>query len=248
MSWKSPLRDHNSKRRPDAADPIAPYAREAAAPAPPRVLHVAAELYPWVKTGGLGDVAAALPPALAQLGADVRLCLPGFPALLDALPTADAARLATPFAGERVRLGLARLPGSEVGVYLIDHPAFYDRPGNPYAAPDGGDWPDNHRRFALLGWAAAALAGGADPHWRPNIVHGHDWHAGLAPAYLRAQGAAAASVFTVHNLAFQGFFPASAFADLALPPEFFAIDGVEFYGGVSLLKAGLYYADRLTTV
>src|SRR6202045_545083 len=213
-----------------------------------RVLHAAAELFPWVKTGGLGDVIAALPPALAALDVDVRLVLPGFTAFLDALPLTEIARLRTPFADERVRIALAELPDSGVRAYLVDHPAFYDRPGSPYAGLDGRDWPDNHRRFALLGWAAAALAQGADPEWRPDILHAHDWHAGLAPPYLRAAGAAVPSVFTVHNLAYQGFFPASLFPDLALPASFFAIDGVEFYGGVSFLKAGLFYADRLTTV
>jgi starch synthase len=213
-----------------------------------RVLHAAAELFPWVKTGGLGDVIAALPPALAALDIDVRLVLPGFTAFLDALPLSEVARLRTPFAAERVRIALAELPGSGVRAYLVDHPAFYDRPGSPYSDPDGHEWPDNHRRFALLCWAAAALAQGADPAWRPDILHAHDWHAGLAPAYLRAAGSTMPVVFTVHNLAYQGFFPASAFGDLALPPSFFSIDGVEFYGGVSFLKAGLFYADRLTTV
>ncbi|HEX5452901.1 MAG TPA: glycogen synthase GlgA [Stellaceae bacterium] len=215
-----------------------------------RVLHAAAELFPWVKTGGLGDVLAALPPALAALGTEQRLVLPGFTALLDAFAIEEIVRLRTPFAAERVRLARAVLPQGGVSAYLIDHPAFYDRPGGPYQAPDGHDWPDNHRRFALLGWAAAALARGADPGWRPDILHCHDWHAGLAPAYLRANPAAGpvASLFTVHNLAYQGFFPAASFPDLALPPEFFLIEGVEFYGGVSFLKAGLFYADRLTTV
>src|SRR5918911_1746568 len=213
-----------------------------------RVLHAAAELYPWVKTGGLGDVVAALPPALAEIGIDVRLVLPGFTAFLDALPLTEIARVRTPFAAERVRIVLAELPDSAIRAYLVDHPAFYDRPGSPYADPQARDWPDNHRRFALLGWAAAALAQGIDPGWRPDTLHAHDWHAGLAPAYLRATGIAAPSVFTVHNLAYQGFFAAAVFGDLALPPDFFSIDGVEFYGGVSFLKSGLFYADRLTTV
>jgi starch synthase len=212
------------------------------------VLHAAAELYPWVKTGGLGDVMAALPPALAALGLDVRLILPGFSALLDAFPLVEVARLATPFAVERVRLVRAQLPESGVTLYLIDHPAFYDRPGNPYGGPDGADWPDNHRRFGLLGWVAAALTRGADPEWQPDIVHCHDWHAGLAPAYLRAAGSPVPSVFTIHNIAYQGWFPAPLIADLALPPSFFSIDGVEFYAGLGFLKAGIFFADRLTTV
>jgi starch synthase len=249
MSWKSPLRDVTSKRPPGEADPVAwPNAVGAATPAPLRVLHAAAELYPWVKTGGLGDVMAALPAALGALGTDLRLVLPGFTEFLDAFELTEIARLRTPFAVERVRIALARRPDSAVAAYLVDHPAFYDRPGTPYQASDGSDWPDNHRRFALLGWAAAALARGADPAWRPDLLHCHDWHAGLAPAYLRARGAAVPSVFTVHNLAYQGFFPASFFADLALPPNFFATDGVEFYGGLAFIKAGLFYADRLTTV
>ena len=213
-----------------------------------RVLHAAAELFPWVKTGGLGDVLAALPPALTAAGIDTRLVLPGFTALLDGLELAEITRLRTPFATERVRIALARLPESNVSVYLVDHPAFYDRPGGLYADPDGQDWPDNHRRFGLLGWAAAALARGAAPDWRPEILHCHDWHAGLAPAYLRADGSPVPSVFTVHNLAYQGWFPGAVFGELALPPEFFAMEGVEFFGGVSFMKAGLYYADRLTTV
>ena len=217
-----------------------------------RVLHAAAELYPWVKTGGLGDVLAALPPALLEQGVDTRLCLPAFPAFLDAFHLTDAVRLATPFAAERIRVTLATLPGSKIAAYLVDHPPFYDRPGGPYGGPDGRDWPDNHRRFALLGWVAAALGTGADPNWRPDIVHGHDWHAGLAPAYLRAEADAGkpapASVFTIHNLAYTGWFAVGTFPELSLPPGFYGLNGVEFYGGVSFIKAGLFYADRLTTV
>ena len=190
-----------------------------------RVLHVVAELYPWVKSGGLGDVAAALPPALDALGVDTRLLLPGFTGFLDAFgQIGDVGRLNTPFAIERVRVGRAALPNRRGLAYVIDHPAFYDRPGGPYAAPGGSEWPDNHRRFGLLGWTAAALARGADADWRPDIVHGHDWHASLAPAYLAAAPSAdgrAATVFTVHNLAYRGIFPAAAFADLALPAGFF---------------------------
>jgi len=217
-----------------------------------QVLYITAELYPWVKSGGLGDVAAALPPALIAEGIDVRLLLPGFRGFLDAFPgITDIARLTTPFAAERVRVCLTRLLGSESLAYLVDHPAFYDRPGNPYAGPDSSDWPDNHRRFGLFGWIAAELARGADPGWRPDILHGHDWHTGLAPAYLAARPPAAGhvpTVFTVHNLAYRGPFPGTIFPELALPPEFFSIDGVEFFGTVSFIKAGLFYSDRLTTV
>jgi starch synthase len=217
-----------------------------------RVLYVTTELYPWVKSGGLGDVAAGLPPALIAQGVDVRLLLPGSRGFLDAFSgITDVVRLPTPFAAERVRIALAQLPGTRRLAYLVDDPAFYDRLGSPYASPDGNDWPDNHRRFALFGWIATALARGADRSWRPDIVHGHDWHAGLAPAYLAVEPPAEARVptlFTIHNLAYRGLFPAAVFSELALPGGFFSIDGVEFYGMVSFLKAGLFYADRLTTV
>jgi len=217
-----------------------------------RVLYITAELYPWVKLGGLGDVAAALPPALIAEGIDVRLLLPGFRGFLDAFPgITDVVRLTTPFAGERVRVSLARLPGTDSLAYLVDHPAFYDRAGNPYAEPSGSDWPDNHHRFGLFGWIAAELARGADTGWRPDILHGHDWHTGLAPAYLAARPPTEGhvpTVFTVHNLAYRGPFPGAVFPELALPSEFFSIDGVEFFGMVSFIKAGLFYSDRLTTV
>src|SRR2546423_11339486 len=195
-----------------------------------RVLHAAAELFPWVKAGGLGDVIAALPPALARLGVDVRLVLPGFTALLDALPLQEVTRVRTPFAVERVRIALAELPESGVRAYLVDHPAFYDRPGSPYADPDGREWADNHRRFALLGWAAAALAQGADPKWRPDILHPHDWHAGLGPAFLRRGAGPGPSAFQVPNSAFQGFFPPPGFALLALPPGVFSFAGARSHG------------------
>jgi starch synthase len=217
-----------------------------------RILHASAELYPWVKAGGLGDVVAGLPRALTALGADIRLVMPGFSGFLNAFENiTDVARLATPFAPERVRVALARMPGTGQLAYLVDHPPFYDRPGNPYAQPDGSDWPDNHRRFGLFGWVAAALARGADGDWRPDILHCHDWHAGLAPAYLAAAPTAEGrvpSVFTIHNIAYRGLFPPEIFSELALPAEFFSINGVEFYGQVSFIKAGLFYADHLTTV
>ena len=217
-----------------------------------RVLYVTAELYPWVKSGGLGDVAAALPPALAAQGADIRLLLPGFPGFLDAFSgIADAVRLRTPFSAERIRVALAALPGTGRLAYLVDQPALYDRPGSAYADPGGRDWHDNLGRFGLFGWVAAALARGADPGWRPDIVHGHDWHAGLAPAYLAAEPAAdraVHTVFTIHNIAYRGLFPATLFPYLGLPADFFSIEGIEFYGDLSFIKAGLFYSGRLTTV
>ena len=216
-----------------------------------RVLYVTAEVYPLIKTGGLGDVSAALPPALIRQGQDVRLLLPGLPAIMAGVAgLKQVMTLAADCAAGPVTLLLGRLPDSGAPAYVIHAPLLYDRPGNPYLAADGRDWPDNHRRFALLGWVAAQLAAGQfDSNWKPHIVHGHDWHAGLAPAYIAAlAGNRAGTVFTVHNLAYQGVFPNAVFAELGLPPPFFAIEGVEFHGQVSFMKAGLVYADRITTV
>jgi starch synthase len=219
-----------------------------------QVLQVSAEIYPLLKTGGLADVAGALPDALAAAGADVRLLLPGFRAIRDGIEgLRPLAEWVAPW-GARAQV----LHGTwrNRSVYVIDAPALYDRAGGPYVDEHGRLHADNHRRFALLGQVAAALGNaGLDPAWKPQVVHAHDWHAALAPAYLhhprRAHPRAAAHVgcvFTVHNLAFQGLFPAATFADLGLPRSAFHIDGIEFHGQVSFMKAGLQYADRITTV
>ncbi|MFG6433276.1 glycogen synthase GlgA [Roseateles sp. LYH14W] len=218
-----------------------------------RVLQVSAELFPLLKTGGLADVAGALPAALAAAGAEPRLLVPGFPAICDALTQECAvAPVALPWSEGRAALLRGRLPGFDVPVYVLDAPGLFDRPGNPYADEAGVAYADNHRRFALLGLAAARLAEGVDPSWRPEIVHAHDWHAGLACAHIAASRSRrrtdARTVFTVHNLAYQGLFPADKFNELGLPPTHYAVDGLEFYGQVSFMKAGLYFADAITTV
>lgn len=219
-----------------------------------KVLQVSAEIFPLLKTGGLADIAGALPTALKGVGCDVRVLLPGFPAIREALQDGVVvANLSAPWQ-EPVRLMTGTLPavGKGLRAYVIDAPALYDRPGNPYEDARRQAYADNHRRFALLGWMASQLALGADPKWRPQVLHSHDWHAALAPAYLhfaRARlPAPVGSVFTVHNLAYQGVFPADHFADLGLPPVANGIDGMEFYGQISFMKAGLFYADHITTV
>ena len=219
-----------------------------------RVLHVCTEIYPLLKTGGLADVAGALPAALVRAGCDARVLVPGFPALrAGILDQQLVAELGPAFGAPAIRLYCGVLPDSGVIAYVIDAPELYDRPGNPYADANNEAYADNHRRFALLGWMAARLADGLDSFWRAQVIHGHDWHAGLAPAYLlafekTAGHKLAGSVFTVHNLAYQGNFPRHAFGDLALPAHFFDVNGIEFHGQCSFLKAGLFYADKLTTV
>lgn len=221
---------------------------------PLRVLQVSAELFPLLKTGGLADVAGALPGALAAAGCDVRALLPGFPAIIAGLQEAEPVGQFTLPWGETVQVLAAQLPAAGAAkpvlrAYVLHAPGLYDRPGNPYEDAQRQPYADNHRRFAALGWGAAHLARGLDAAWQPQLVHGHDWHAGLAHACLRfSPGPRVPSVFTVHNLAYQGVFDAARFADLGLPPEAWQVDGVEFYGQLSFMKAGLVYADRITTV
>ena len=226
-----------------------------------KVLYVCTELFPLLKTGGLGDVSGALPPALRDAGCDVRVLLPGFPEIRAGVESSrlpQAAVLALPARGGPAfaDLGLAAppalqqvtLPGSGLAGYVLEARALFDRPGHPYDDAHG----DNGIRFALFGWAAACLGHGLDPQWQPDVVHCHDWHTGLAPLYLRQLAMPgpphAASVFTIHNLAYQGTFPRALFARLGLPDYLFGIDGIEFWGQVSFMKAGLQSADRITTV
>lgn len=216
-----------------------------------RVLHVAAEVYPLVKTGGLADVVAALPLALANAGADVRLLLPGLPAIIEAVQSARVViDIGACFGALRVKLLLARMPGTHLPAYVIDAPHLYRRSGSPYQASDGTEWPDNLQRFALLGWLAAHLAADdADPNWTPEVVHAHDWHAAMTCAYMADHlPTSAASVFTIHNLAFQGLFPPNDWSLLGLSSRFMAPAGIEFHGQLSFMKAGLKFANRVATV
>ncbi len=216
-----------------------------------RVLHVAAEVFPLVKTGGLADVVAALPAALAQQGADVRLLLPGLPAVLDGVQSARVVLdMGACFGALRARLLLARMPQTHLPVYVIDAPFLYRRGGSPYQDSQGQEWPDNLQRFALLGYVAAHLAADdADPSWVPDIVHAHDWHAAMTCAYMGQHAPTAArSVFTVHNLAFQGLFAMQDWGLLGLPSEALSANGLEFHGQLSFMKAGLQFAHQITTV
>lgn len=212
-----------------------------------RVLAVASETVPLVKTGGLADVVGALPAALAQQGISVTTLLPCYPAVRAALPRAREVRAFADLFGGPARLLSATAHG--LALLLLDAPHLYDRPGGPYLGPDRRDWPDNAERFAALSRAAAAVARDGAGRARFDIVHAHDWQAGLVGAYLRhAPGRRVPVAFSIHNLAFQGRFPASLFPALGLPPEAFSVEGVEYAGGVGFLKAGIWYADRITTV
>ena len=211
------------------------------------VLSVASEAFPLVKTGGLADVVGALPAALADSDVDMRVMLPGYPAVIGALKDGEVVHRYKSLFGSKARL----LAGNAAGLRLLvlDAPALFDRPGNPYLDDRGADWADNWQRFAAFCRAAADVGQGAIPGFVPDVVHCHDWQAGLVPAYLRfGKSGAARSLTTIHNIAFQGRFDTAIFAELGLPDNAFTIDGVEYYGGVGYLKAGLQCADAITTV
>ena len=214
------------------------------------VLFVTSELAPWVKTGGLGDVAAALPPALTKAGNDVRILVPYYPALRQALPRATAVVSLDSFGALFANSALHEARVGNLSLLMLDCPAYYDRPGNPYLGPQGRDWPDNYLRFGLLSRVAAWL--GSDENtlpWQPDVIHCNDWQSALAAAYLRLlPGGRARSLVTIHNLAFQGLFPRDAVQQIGLPESSWSMDGVEFYGHLSFLKAGLRFADAITTV
>jgi starch synthase len=214
------------------------------------VLFASAEIFPLAKTGGLADVSASLPEALGKLGADIRLIMPAYPEALD-----RAEHKRTPISlgeiiGYETILIPARTPGSGLPLLLVDCPALFRRPGGPYADAERRNWPDNAIRFALFSHAVARVAlETAGDQCRPDVVHLNDWHLGLVPGLLAARPAARpATVLTIHNLAFQGVFPAEVFAQIGLSGSPLGLNDLEFYGRVSFLKGGIRFADRLTTV
>jgi starch synthase len=212
-----------------------------------QVLSVTSEAAPLVKTGGLADVAGALPAALAPFGVRMRTLLPGYRAVMAAMDGGAqvVAHLPDCFGGS-ARLWAANVAGLDL--LVLDAPHLYDRGAGIYLTDAGRDWPDNPERFAALSWVAARIAGGVLPDWRPDLVHAHDWQGGLAPYYLRRAGLNTASVLTIHNIAFQGLCGADRLASLRLAPQDFHPEGLEYWGQISALKAGLIHADRLTTV
>lgn len=210
-----------------------------------KVLSVASEVYPLIKTGGLADVVGALPAALKTQGVAMRTLVPGYPAVMRAVRSGSAIHQYTDMFGGPARLVAGTAQGLDL--LALDAPHLFDRAGNPYLGPDGADWPDNAQRFAALARAAADIGRGVSAGYQPDILHLHDWQAALAAVYVKFLGGPK-TVMTVHNIAFPGQFPASIFGALGLPPQAFGIDGVEYYGSVSYLKGGLACADAITTV
>ncbi|MBP9033820.1 MAG: glycogen synthase GlgA [Pseudomonadales bacterium] len=215
-----------------------------------RVLFVTSEAYPLVKTGGLADVSASLPRALQSLGHQVTLLMPAYrEALAAAGPLGVKLAATRDVGGQHVRLLQTRLPGSRNKVWLLDCPALFDRPGNPYHDADGHAWADNAERFMLLCRVGALLAEDAfDLGWRPEVVHCNDWQSALVPLLLHARRPRPALVFTIHNLAYQGLFSREDFERLGIAPHYWHPDALEFHGSFSFIKGGIVFADRVTTV
>lgn len=210
-----------------------------------RVLSVASEAVPLVKTGGLADVVGALPEALAGQGWDMRVMIPAYRGVIERLGKTTVVWRDPDLYGAPAELHLGQI--GAMAVMALDAPHLYDRAGGPYSDIHG-DFGDNAERFAALCWAAAAVARDGAGDWQPDILHAHDWQGALAPAYLRYSGSSLPSVVTIHNIAFQGRVGAEKMAALQLPREAFHRDGYEFWGDISTLKAGLTSADAITTV
>ncbi|OGT12346.1 MAG: starch synthase [Gallionellales bacterium RIFCSPHIGHO2_02_FULL_57_16] len=214
-----------------------------------KVLFATSEVAPLIKTGGLADVSGALPAALRTIGVDARVLVPGYRQVIGQLNQNKAVAVFGSLPGfPAARLLSEKMPNG-TPLLVLDCPGLYQREGGPYQDGNGRDWPDNALRFGLLSRVAAILGSGDSPlDWHPDLVHCNDWQTGLTPAWLRFAHDSAPSVFTVHNLAFQGIFPPGTVNDLHLPSSCFGIHGAEYYGKLSFLKAGLSYADHITTV
>lgn len=215
-----------------------------------RVLFVTSEVYPIIKTGGLADVSASLPEALCNLDLDVRVLLPGYPAALRVAREKGSKIIAQLQVGEHeVTLHETVIPGTAVNVWLVNCPPLFDRPGGPYQNDRGEDWEDNALRYHLFARVAVLVAlGQAGLRWMPDVVHCNDWQSGLVPALLPDSRQGPATVFTIHNLAYQGLFPVATFQELELPDNLWHFSALEFHGQLSFIKGGLVFSDRLTTV
>lgn len=210
-----------------------------------KVLSVTSECAPLIKTGGLADVAGALPAALAEHGVEVRTLLPGYRAIMGKLGKTKTVATFKDLFGGPAKLVACEVAGLDLLILTAAH--LYDRDGGIYVDAAGNDWPDNPERFAALSFAAACIAGG-DAKWTPDIVHGHDWQAGLTPEYLHSDNIDVPFMMTVHNIAFHGNCSAEKLAVLKLDAARFSVDHFEFWGQISAMKAGLMGAAKINTV
>ena len=215
-----------------------------------RVLFVTSEVEPLAKSGGLADVSRALPIALKRQGVDVRILLPGYPGAIGKLANPRIEARLDPLLGVKNAVLISgQLPGSDVPVWLVHAPSLFSRAGGLYQDDNGQDWADNALRFAFFARVATEIATGRILGWIPGIVHANDWHTGLVPLLLGMEkGPKPATVFTIHNLAFQGNFPREVLSSIGVSEQHFADGGIEFYGQVSYLKAAIRCSDKVTTV
>ncbi len=215
-----------------------------------KILFASSEAIPLIKTGGLADVSGSLPIALNEQGLDTRLILPAYPGTQEHLvEVKELTSLNLIGAPKPVRILRGILKDKNLTVYLIDAPGLLDRIGNPYSSPEGNDWPDNAERFCVFSRAVAVIALGlGNTGWKPEVVHCNDWQTALVPALLSVQKNRPGTVFTIHNLSYQGLFPKQTFDRLELPELFWSPDSLEFFGKMSFIKGGLVYADQITTV
>lgn len=215
-----------------------------------KVLYIASEAYPLIKTGGLADVAGSLPVALKSLRCDVRLLIPAYPQALSKLKNSSSiSKIFLPGLPGEINLIESQLPGSQLKVWLVDYPAAFARPGNPYSDKHGNPWPDNAERFSLLCRVAYYIAvDQANLNWQPDIVHCNDWQTGLIAPLLDDHPSRPASIFTIHNLAYQGLFSRETFLALGLKNSLWTHTALEFHSQLSFIKGGLNFADRISTV
>lgn len=214
-----------------------------------RLLFTTSEIFPIIKTGGLADVSSALPVALFAAGMDIQIVLPAYRGILAQCDSPRLLGALQAFHDIRCDIYQTQLPGTRIPLLLVDYPPLYDRDGGPYQHPQYGEWHDNPLRFGLLSKVTALLAmPNSLQDWLPDVVHCNDWQTGLTPYYLRQMGSTVKTVFSIHNLAFQGNFHTDWRYRLTLDEHDFSPEGYEFYGHVSFMKAGLFYADALSTV
>lgn len=214
-----------------------------------KVLFLTSELNGYVKAGGLADVSAALPKALRGRGQDVRVLMPFYGPGPEWQPSLEVVARLDGIAGiPPCMLASGATPAGDPAWYVIC-PQLYERGGTPYTDSSNQDWPDNDIRFARLAFAAVQLiSGDANCEWRPDLVHANDWPSALIAGYRAWRGLHPPCLFTIHNLAYQGLFDAARLSALAIPFAAFSMNGIEFHGRLSFMKAGVFYADHVTTV
>ena len=222
-----------------------------------KILFATSEAHPFIKTGGLADVSGSLPNAFIELKHKVRLVMPAYRSVLDKLPPKSSRKVAelevtacgNTLSCRILQVKAGAMKGVNYPVWLVDIPELFDRAGNPYLAADGSDWWDNGERFGVFSKVVTELAmNRAGLRWQADVVHANDWQTGLIPALLSLEEERPKTVFTIHNMAYPGNFPESLFRLLGLPDELWGMEGVEFWGHFSMLKAGLMKADWVTTV